>query len=333
MSAFRFMYPWVLWFEVLVVVLLIPPVFRFFLKRRAPVAIKFPIPIPFMPHIRPDVVNLLCEICALALLFIALARPQIGSREVNRTVSGIDIMMLLDVSISMNIEDLIEGVSRLDTAKKTMEQFILGRQHDRIGFVIFSGAPLTLAPPTLDYALLFNAMKQAVTGVLADGTAIGDGLALGLVHLRQSQAKSKVVILLTDGDNNLGQIDPATAGAMAESLGVRVYTIAIGKEGRVRIPIRQRGLLGNIVTTYQEIENSLNPELLQKIAEISHGKFYRVTDAKALSRVFAEINALEKNDATVHERVLYEEHFFLPLFFGIIVLSFGQVFLHRRVLP
>jgi Ca-activated chloride channel family protein len=253
---------------------------------------------------------------------IALARPQYSYRQTERTTSGIDIMMVMDVSASMNIEDLSER-PRLDIAKETMESFIQGRQNDRIGFVVFSGEPLTLAPPTLDYGLLLRALRQAATGVLKDGTAIGDGLSLALSHLRASKAKSRVVILLTDGDNNVGQVDPATAGELAAGYGIRVYTIAIGREGRVKMPIRHKGVLGNTFTTYQWFENALNPELLRQISKNTNAKFYRVTDESTLSSVFKDIDQLEKSDVKSKEKVQYDELFQKPLKWGMFFLILG----------
>jgi Ca-activated chloride channel family protein len=257
-------------------------------------------------------------------MILALARPQSSFRQTERTTSGIDILMVMDVSASMNIEDLGER-SRLDIAKETMESFIQGRQNDRIGFVIFSGEPVTLAPPTLDYGLLLRALRQATTGVLKDGTAIGDGLSLAVSHLRSSKAKSRVVILLTDGDNNLGQVDPATAGELAAGYGIRVYTIAIGREGRVKMPIRHQGIFGNNFTTYQWFDNALDPELLKLIANTTHGKFYRVTDESALGSVFKEIDQLEKSDVKSKEKVHYDEAFQKPLKLGVLILFLEQV--------
>jgi Ca-activated chloride channel family protein len=238
---------------------------------------------------------------SLALLVVALARPQSSYKQTERTINGIDIMMLLDVSASMSIEDLAER-SRLEVATDTMEGFVKGRQNDRIGFVMFSGEPLTMVPPTLDYGLLLHSLHQATMGLLKDGTAIGDGLALAVSHLKASKAKSKVVILLTDGDNNLGQIDPATAGELAKGFGIRVYTIAIGREGRVKMPIKHKSLFGNTVTTYQWFDNALNPELLKRIADLTGGKFYRVTDESTLESVFKEIDQLEKSEIKAREK-------------------------------
>ncbi len=243
-------------------------------------------------------------------------------------------MMVMDVSASMDIEDLAER-SRFSVAKDTMEEFIKGRQSDRIGFVIFSGEPLTLAPPTLDYGLVLRSLRESRIGLLKDGTAIGDGLSIAVGHLRNSKAKSRVIVLLTDGDNNLGQVDPATAGELAAGYGIRVYTIAIGKEGRVRLPIRSKGLLGNEIVRYQYFENALNPELLQYIAKITSGKFYRVTDESALESVFHEIDGLEKSEMKSNEKVRFEEKYQGPLKLGFVALVLEQLLARGwwRIIP
>ncbi len=309
----------------LFLLLLIPLLHRWWTKRNQPPRVIFSLPVSPAVSIRNPAKWLLAlKYAGCALLVLALARPQTSFRQTERTVSGIDIMMLLDVSASMNIEDLGDR-SRIDIAKSTMEKFIKGRQNDRIGFVMFSGEPLTMAPPTLDYGLLLRALHDATIGVLKDGTAIGDGLALAVSHLKNSKAKSKVIILLTDGDNNLGQIDPLTAGELAAGFGIRVYTIAIGREGRVKMPIRQKGIFGNVITTYQWFDNALNPELLQKIAAMTKGKFYRVTDANTLGSVFTEIDHLEKSSIKSTEKTRYEEAYPRPLKMGILLLAVEQL--------
>jgi Ca-activated chloride channel family protein len=248
-----------------------------------------------LPLSHPIRISVLLKVLALAFFLIALARPQRSDQQLERTVSGVDIILLLDVSGSMRIEDLADR-SRIEVAKETFKNFVMGRQNDRIGYVTFSGEPLSMVPPTLDYGLVLQMMEQTSLGLLKDGTAIGDGLALAVSHLKMSRAKSRVIILLTDGDNNLGQVDPATAGELAKGYGIRVYTIAIGREGRVKMPVQHRTLFGNTVTSYQWLENALNPELLKQIAEQTHGKFYRVTEAAALESVFQEIDQLEKSE-------------------------------------
>jgi Ca-activated chloride channel family protein len=241
-----------------------------------------------------------------------------------RSVQGIDIMLVLDVSASMNIEDLAEE-SRFDIAKRTIRSFVQGRSNDRIGFSVFSGEGVTLAPPTLDYGIVLQAISDAKIGELKDGTAIGDGLAVAVARLRNSDAKSKIIILLTDGDSNIGQVDPLTAGELAAGFGLKVYTIAIGKEGRVRMPIRAQNIFGKTVTTYQWFDNALNTELLQKIAESTQGKFYRVSDSSTLDAVYKEIDRLERTEVKANEKVRTEENFEKPLLWALVLLLLERI--------
>lgn len=304
---------------------LIPLLHFWWMRRNKPPRVHFSIPIPEeISQKNPLKILLLVKYLAMSLIVLALARPQAEFKQTERNLSGIDIMMALDVSASMNIEDLSER-SRIDVAKDTIESFIRGRHNDRIGLVMFSGEPLTLSPATLDYSLLTRALHQASIGVLRDGTAIGDGLSLAVSHLKGSQAKSRVVILLTDGDNNLGQVDPATAGELAAGFGIKVYTIAIGREGRVKMPIRQQGIFGGSVVTYQWLENALNPDLLRQIANTTHGKFYRVTDEQALGSVFKEIDQLERSDVKTNEKVRYDERYQKVLKLALLILFLGQL--------
>lgn len=319
----------------LLLLVLIPLVHRWWAARNRPARVSFSLPIPAKAAGRNPLRILLgLKYLGFALLVVALARPQTSFRQTERTVSGIDIVMVLDLSASMNIEDLGDR-SRFDIAKETMENFIKGRQNDRIGFVAFSGEPITLAPPTLDYGLVLKSLREARIGVLRDGTAIGDGLSLAVSRLRDSKAKSRVIVLLTDGDNNVGRVDPGTAGELALGYGIRVYTIAIGREGRVKMPIRQKGIFGNTITTYQWFDNALNPELLEQIAKNTGGRFYRVTDESALMSVFTEIDRLERTEVKSTERVRYDEEFEKPLKLGLLVLAIEQILARGwwRLLP
>jgi Ca-activated chloride channel family protein len=257
----------------------------------------------------PALVTTALKALAFACLVIALARPQGISRSQERKANGIDIIMVLDVSLSMLIQDMGEK-NRMEIAKDTFKQFIEGRSSDRIGFVIFSGEPLTLAPPTLDYGLLFAQLQTVEPGGqgLRDGTAIGDGLALAVNRLKKSTARSKVIILLTDGDNNVGRIDPMTAGELALGYGIRVYSVAIGTEGRVQQPFPQQTPLG-VTYTKVWVENKLNPGLLKEISAKTNGQFWRVQDQKTLREVFQSIDKLEKNDVTTQDKVHYNEDF------------------------
>jgi Ca-activated chloride channel family protein len=319
----------------LIALVALPILHRWWVKRNKPARVRFSLPIPVEVAAKsPARVLLALRYVGWAFLLLALARPQNSFKTSERTVSGIDIMMVMDFSASMNIEDMGER-SRFDIAKEMMENFIKGRSNDRIGFVIFSGEALTLAPPTLDYDLVRKQLRDAQLGILKDGTAIGDGLATAVNHLRNSKAKSRVIVLLTDGDNNVGQVDPATAGELAAGYGIRCYTIAIGREGRVKMPIRHKGIGGNTITTYQWFENALNPELLQQIAKSTDGRFYRVSDEGTLERVFKEIDHLEKTEVTSNEKVHYDELFQKPLRMGVAVLFIEQILARGwwRLLP
>jgi Ca-activated chloride channel family protein len=268
---------------------------------------------------------------AFALALFGLARPQTSSSQTQRTSEGIDIMIAFDVSQSMLIQDMGGGKNRLNTAKETVHKFIEGRKDDRIGFSVFSGEAITLCPPTLDYEFLHSAVDQADVNQLRDGTAIGDGLATSVNRLKDSTAKSRIVILITDGDNNMGAIAPLTAGDIAVGYGIKVYGIALGTEGVVNIPTRN--VFGQQVT--QQVISSINPSLLMKIADSTGGKFYRSGDPGSLQRIFADIDKLERSKVEKKDRVLYREYFqplllFAFLFFLADLILRSTIF---RVLP
>jgi Ca-activated chloride channel family protein len=320
---------------VLALLVLIPIFHRFWRRRNLPARVRFSLPIPKdVRRFNPSQILLILRYVAILFVILALARPQESHRQAQRQVSGVDLMMVLDLSASMNIEDLA-AESRLATAKRTMENFIKRRSSDRIGFLVFSGEALTMVPPTLDYGLLLAALRKANTGTLKDGTAIGDGLAVAVNRLKNSKAKSRVIVLLTDGENNVGQIDPLTAGDLAAGYGIKVYTIAIGKEGRVRMPIRRKGMLGETITTYQWFDNQLNPELLKEISKATDGKFYRVEDKAALEDVFTDIDRLEKSDIKINEKIQYDEIFGKAILAALLVLGLERILARVwwRVIP
>ncbi len=260
-------------------------------------------------RLSPSMIQTALKTLGIIFCILALARPQSISKSQERKANGIDIVMLLDVSLSMLIQDMGQN-SRMEIAKQTFTNFVEARKNDRIGFIIFSGEPITLAPPTLDYGLLLSQMKSVEPGGpgLKDGTAIGDGLALAINRLKKSNAKSRIIILLTDGDNNVGRIDPITSGDLAQGYGIRVYSIAIGTEGRVRQPLPQQTPLG-IQYTYVWVENRLNTGLLEQISAKTNGKFYRAQDEQALQKVFKDIDQLEKTEVTTQDKVHYNEEF------------------------
>jgi len=268
---------------------------------------------------------------AFALAIVALARPQTSSSQSQRISEGIDIMIAFDVSQSMLIQDMGGGRNRLETAKATVHKFIEGRKDDRIGFSVFSGEAITLCPPTLDYEFLHTAVDQADVNVLRDGTAIGDGLATAVNRLKDSSAKTRIVILITDGDNNMGAIAPLTAGDVATGYGIKVYGIALGTEGVVNIPTRDQ--FGRQVV--QQVISSINPSLLMKIADTTGGKFYRSADPSSLQRVFADIDKLERSKVEKKDRVLYSEHFQPLLLFALLLLLADLILRSTlfRVLP
>jgi len=222
----------------------------------------------------------------IALLIITLARPQTSNEKVEQWTEGIDIMLVVDISRSMTIQDF--KPNRLEAAKQVAKEFIAGRFQDRIGIVIFSGDAYSLAPLTTDYKLL-NTYIDEITfeKIEASGTAIGSALAVATNRMRESDSKSKVIILLSDGDNTAGNIDPITAAEISHAYDIKIYTIGIGKEGRVPTGVNVFGQ-----TVYSE--NTLDETTLRKIADIGEGNFYRASDNKALEDVFKLIDKYEK---------------------------------------
>ncbi len=256
-------------------------------------------------------VPLLLKVLALSFVILALARPQIPNTKVRKNIEGIDIVICLDVSDSMLIEDM-KPLNRLESAKDTIRKFVERRSSDRIGVVVFAGEAFTLVPPTLDYQLLLSRIQEIDTAQNArikDGTAIGVGLANAVGRLKDSTAKSRILIFLTDGENNSGTIDPETALEMAKGYGLKIYSIGIGKDGPTRLPIYQRNFLGDRVKNYVPFESSVNESLLSKMAKETGGKFFRASREDSLNGVFREIDSLEKTKVDVNRYVRYTEIF------------------------
>lgn len=261
---------------------------------------------------------------ALFLVVMALARPQSASSKVNRTVEGIDIAIALDVSDSMYIEDM-EPENRLGSAKDTISKFIKKRVSDRIGLVIFAGEAFTACPPTLDYEVLQKTLQDVRPEQIKQGTAIGVGLATAVARLKDSTAKTRVVILLTDGENNSGTIDPATATDMAKGYGLKVYTIGIGRDGQAQLPQVTTDAFGRKYKSYVPIHSSVNSQLLTNIAETTGGKYYRATDGDALKGVFSDIDRLEKTKIQTNQYTRYTENFAGYLLIAIFVYALQWV--------
>lgn len=254
---------------------------------------------------------MILQISALVLLVIGLARPQEANTKTKKNIEGIDIMIALDISDSMLIEDM-GAINRLETAKDTIKRFVEKRNSDRVGVVIFAGESFTLVPPTLDYPLLLDQVSKITTAANAhikDGTAIGVALANAAGRLRDSTAKSRVIIFLTDGENNSGTIDPETGLEIAQGYKLKIYSIGLGKDGPTRIPVTVQDVFGNKVKTYQPFESRVNDELLQKFADTTGGKYFRATREDGLEGVFNEINRLETTKIDVNKFTRYSEKF------------------------
>ena len=265
------------------------------------------------------------RVFALAALVVAFARPQTGVTSETVSAEGIDIILAIDVSSSMLAEDL--EPNRLEAAKAVAVEFVEGRRDDRIGLVIFAAEAFTQVPLTLDYSVVTDLLGQMEVGMIEDGTAVGMGLATAVKRLQASDAESQVVVLLTDGRNNTGEIGPVTAGQMAQALGVRVYTIGAGSQGMARIPIGGRG--------YANVEVDIDEASLQEVAETTGGRYFRATDRQGLSEIYEEIDALETTEIEVENFTSYGELFHYPLAAGLLLLllevGLGQTVL--RTLP
>ncbi|MGD9976975.1 MAG: VWA domain-containing protein [Bacteroidales bacterium] len=260
-------------------------------------------------------------IIAVILLIVALARPQSTNVQKNVSAEGIDIVLSLDVSGSMLARDF--NPDRLGAAKDLGIKFISGRETDRIGLVIFAGESFTLCPLTTDHVTLINMFKDINMGVLEDGTAIGSGLATAISRLKDSDAKSKVIILLTDGVNNRGEIAPLTAAEIAKSFGIRVYTIGVGTYGTAPYPVQTP-----FGTQYHDMKVEIDEELLTKIAELTGGEYFRAVNNKALAEVYARIDSLEKSKIQVTEYSRREEHY-RGFLFAALLLLIAEVTLRR----
>lgn len=261
----------------------------------------------------------------ISFLIIALARPQQKLTTVERNAEGIDIVLVLDMSTSMRAEDL--KPNRFEAARSVAKDFVDRRNSDRIGLVTFAMKSFTVVPPTLDYRLLKSLINDLQMGVIEDGTAIGMGIATAVNRLKESQAESKVIILLTDGQNNSGEIDPVTAADLALTYGIKIYTIGAGTRGTAPYPI-QDPIFGR---RYQNIQVNIDEEMLTKVAELTNGKYYRATDSDQLQKIYAEIDELERSE--VEELIytdykdLYVQYLILSLSFFLLSFILGQTVL------
>ncbi len=261
---------------------------------------------------------------AIASIILALARPQASNSWRTKSTEGIDIMMALDISGTMIAEDL--KPNRIEAAKAVATEFILSRPDDNIGLVVFAGESFTQCPLTSDHAVLINLFNAVKFGLIEDGTAIGLGLANAVNRIKDSKAKSKVIILLTDGSNNRGDIAPITAAEIAKTFGIRIYTIGVGSHGIVNIPVPTP--LG---IQYQQMQSEFDEKSLQEIAGITGGKYFRATDNSKLRRIYQEIDQLEKTKISVRQYNKKNEQFFMFSLFAFLFLI-SEVLLRNTLL-
>ncbi len=260
------------------------------------------------------------RVAALILFIVAFARPRSGTEYQEMTSEGIDIMMCLDVSSSMQAEDFKPN-NRLYVCKEEMKKFVSRRVNDRIGLVVFARYSYTQCPVTTDYGVLLNFIDQVDFGVVEDGTAIGMAIANSVNRLRESPAKSKIIVLLTDGDNNAGEIDPITAANLAAAFGIKVYTIGAGKPGNAMFPY-QDPIFGK---RYVYQPTKIDEETLKSIAEKTGGKFYRARSGEELEQIYGEIDKLEKTEIEVASHIQYKELFYYFAYAGLAFLVLEMV--------
>jgi len=261
----------------------------------------------------------------ISILILALARPQSGHGDTKESVEGVDIMLALDISTSMQAMDF-KPSNRLNVAKEVIRRFIDERESDRLGLVVFARRSFTQCPLTTDYNLLKELLDRVDFGMVEDKTAIGLAIANAANRLKDSEAKTKIIILLTDGVNNVDDLSPLDAARAAAALGIKIYTIGAGKPGMVDIP--QKTAFG---TRYVQVQSEIDEETLKEIADISGGRFYRAKDENALLQIYEEINKLEKTKIELYRFYKYNELFasFLMAGLGILLLEF---FLAKTIL-
>jgi len=288
-SDITFDYPWVLYFLLVIPVLL---AWYFFIGRKNYASVKYSSvkilnssPKTLRERLRhfPFILRMI----AIGLFIIALARPQSFTSGENINAEGIDIAMVLDISGSMLAEDL--KPNRLDAAKNVIDNFIEGRTTDRIGLVVFAREAFTQCPLTIDYHVLQNLLLQIHSGMIEDGTAIGNAIANGVNRLKESDAKSRIIILLTDGVNNSGEVDPISAAEIAKTFGIRIYTIGVGSRGEAPYPVKTP-----FGTRYQMVPVEIDENVLQQISSITGGEYFRATNNRALAQIYNTIDKLEK---------------------------------------
>lgn len=265
------------------------------------------------------------RVAAVVLMIVALARPQDVEEQSRTNAEGIDIMLAIDISSSMLARDFTPD--RLTAAKEVAGEFIADRYGDRIGLALFAGESFTQSPLTTDKGTLQTLLMRLRSGIIEDGTAIGNGLATAINRLRESDAKSKVIILLTDGVNNRGEIAPLMAAEIAADMGIKVYTIGVGTRGKAPYPAVD--MFGNM--SFQMMDVEIDEQTLEQIAQTTSGRYFRATDRQSLKEIYDEINAMEKSKVEVTDLTIYHEQF-LPLLLLAIGLLVAEFLIEKIVL-
>lgn len=325
-SDITFQHPW------LFLLLLVIPAYVawFFWRRRTSHATMQVSTLETLDGVRPTwrvrlrFLPLALRLLAVALVVIVLARPQSTSSYSDSNTEGIDIVLSMDISGSMKAVDF--KPNRLEAAKNVAAKFIAGRPNDNIGLVVFAGESFTQCPLTTDHAVLINLLSDIRTGMLEDGTAIGMGLATAVSRIKESKAKSKVIILLTDGMNNYGAISPEKAAELAQTFGVRVYTIGVGSQGVAQVPVQTA-----FGVKMQDMEVKIDETLLQGIADKTGGKYFRATNNKSLESIYEEIDKLEKTIMEVRHYTQRTDEY-LPFAIAALILLVMEVLLRNTLL-
>ena len=300
-----FEYPELLWLMVIPALLVIHYIYLELAERHPHLRVSTSVPwtlkrSPLMALLRH--VPFVLRIFALSMVIVAIARPRSSEQMERVDTEGIDIILAMDVSTSMLARDLTPD--RINASKDIAIEFIAQRPTDRMGIVVFAGESFTQCPLTTDRATLINLMKEVQTDIIEDGTAIGNGLATAVARMKDSDAKSRVVILLTDGVNNRGEISPQMAAEIAKTYGIRVYTIGVGKEGMAQYPV-----MTPWGVEVQNVKVEIDEALLSEIAESTGGRYFRATDNTKLAEIYSEINKMEKARTTVDSFPIYKELF------------------------
>jgi len=318
--TFSFAHPWVLWF------LLLLPLFALLRGRWGGTpgilfsSTSLVLAVGKKRRSKAGAMLASLVLAAMALLIIALARPQFGRTLEHVTASGVDIMLALDVSGSMIAEDYTIGSSRanrIDVVKKVTQQFIEARPNDRIGIIAFAGRPYLVSPLTLDHDWLIRNLDRVKIGLVEDGTAIGSGLASAVARLKDRDSKTKIIVLLTDGANNAGKVQPLTAAEAGRALGIKIYSIGAGSNGPVPVPMKDP--FGR--TVYQKVVFDFDEKLLEQIAKIGEGKYFRAADTRSMDATFREIDRLEKTKIEVEKTAEYRDLFPWLLFPALLLLA------------